>query len=279
MGSPFVGKPQTTIRPWKGFRWPDISEFVCYRDLFYFLCSRHIQIRYKQTILGGLWAIVQPLFLMMVFTLFFGILAKVPSDDIPYPLFNLTAMVAWTYFSNALMFSSNSLVENQALISKVYFPRLLLALAPVVAGLLDYVISLVVLVAMMVFYQFYPGLSVLLLPVLVLSMVLTACGGGALLAALNVKYRDVKLFVPLLLQLWLFCSPVVYPASMVPEGFRLLYALNPMAGIIEGLRSILLGATPFPTEMVLISGSVGLVVFILGILYFYQAERHFADII
>lgn len=279
MGSHSARIPQTIIRPRKGFRWPDVGELMSYRDLLYFLCSRHIQIRYKQTILGGLWAIVQPLFMMLVFTLFFGMLAKVPSDNIPYPLFNLTAMVAWTYFSNALMFSSNSLVENQALISKVYFPRLLLPLAPVAAGLLDYVISLVVLVAMMIFYQFYPGLSVLLLPVLLLIMVLTACGGGALLAALNAKYRDVKLFVPLLLQLWLFCSPVVYPASMVPESYRLIYALNPMAGIIEGLRSVLLGVTPFPTELVLISALVGIVVFISGILYFCQAERHFADII
>jgi len=267
------------IRPRKGWQLFNIGELREYSDLFYFLCARYVQIRYKQTVLGGLWAIIQPLFMMLVFTLFFGYLAKVPSDGIPYPIFSFSAMVAWTYFANALALSGNSLVENTPLISKVYFPRLLMPLAPIVASLLDFAIAFVVLLGMMLYYGIYPGLTALLLPVLVLIMLLTVSGMGALLAALNAKYRDIKYVVPLLIQLWMFLSPVVYPASLVPETYRLWYAVNPMAGVIEGFRSALLGTSPFPTQMVFISGLVSLVIFVLGLLYFRQAERYFADVI
>ena len=217
--------------------------------------------------------------MMIVFTLFFGKLAKVPSDGVPYPIFSFSAMVAWTYFANAVTFSRNSLVQDVALISKVYFPRLMSPMAPVVGFLLDFSIAFIALLGMMVYFNMYPTAMIVFLPGLVILLVLTAGGTGTLLAALNVRYRDVKYAVILLIQLWLFASPVVYPASMVPENYRLWYFLNPMAGIIEGFRSILLGTTPFPGQELLVSALVGTVLFIVGLLYFKQTERFFADVI
>jgi lipopolysaccharide transport system permease protein len=267
------------IKPRKGWQLIDFRELKEYRDLFYFLVVRDIKVKYKQTVLGGLWAVIQPFFSMVVFTLFFGKLAKMPSDGIPYPIFNYSAMVAWTYLATSITGSGNSLVGNTSLLSKVYFPRLIIPLSPVLASLLDFGIAFVVLIGMMIYFGFYPTPSILLVPVLVLLLVFTACGVGAILAALNAKYRDIKYTIPFLIQLWLFASPVVYPASMVPEKYRVLYALNPMAGILEGFRSGLLGTVPFPTTMVLISAIVSLALFLFGVLYFRQMERYFADII
>jgi len=267
------------IKPKKGWQLIDFKELKDYRDLFYFLVTRDIKIRYKQTVLGGLWAIIQPLFFMVVFTLFFGKLAKVPSDGIPYPIFNFSAMVAWIYFSNAIINSGNSLIQNTSLISKVYFPRLIVPLTPVLAGLLDFFIAFIVLMGMMLYFHIYPTVMIFFLPLLIILMVLTASGVGAILAALNAKYRDIRYTIPFLVQLWMFASPIVYPASMVPEKYRLIYALNPMAGVIEGFRSALLGTIVFPTQMLLVSTLVSGSLFIIGILYFKQTERYFADVI
>lgn len=273
-------KPYLVIKPRKGWQLIDFRELREYRDLFYFLVARDIKIRYKQTVLGGLWAVIQPLFMMIVFTLFFGRLAGIPSDGVPYPIFNYTAMVIWTYFSGAVTFSSNSLVQENALISKVYFPRLMVPLAPVVALLLDFAIALVLLVILMVIFQTYPaGPEALLSPVLLLLLVFAASGTGMLLAALNAKYRDIRYTLAFLLQFWMFASPVVYPASILLPQHRPIYALNPMAGIIEGFRSALLGTTAFPTQMVLISGAVSIIMFVIGAMYFKQTERNFADVL
>lgn len=268
-----------TIKPKKGWQVIDFKEVLAYRDLFYFLTVRDIKVRYKQTVLGGLWAIIQPFFMMIVFTLFFGNLAKVPSDGIPYPIFNFSAMVAWTYFSNAIGNSGNSLISNTALISKVYFPRLIVPLASTLAFLLDFVIAFIILIGMMVYYHIYPTVLTLLVPLLVLLMIFTASGVGMLLAAVNAQYRDIRYTLTFLVQFWMFASPVVYPASMIPAQYRLFYAINPMTGVIEGMRSALLGATAFPTAMVLISTAVSIVLFVGGAVYFRQTERYFADVI
>ena len=272
-------KPYVIIKPKKGWQLIDFKELRAYRDLFYFLVLRDIKVRYKQTVLGGLWAIIQPFFMMVVFTLFFGNLAKVPSEGVPYPIFNYTAMVAWTYFANATTFSGNSLVQNTALISKVYFPRMMVPLAPVLAFLLDFAIAFVILIGMMLYYGIYPTVMTLFLPLLVILMMLTASGVGMLLAALNANYRDIRYTLQFLVQFWMFASPVVYPVSMLPEKYHLIYAINPMAGVIEGFRSALLGTTAFPTQMLLVSSLTSIIIFIIGALYFRQTERYFADVI
>lgn len=276
---PVMTRPFIHIRPRKGWQLVDLSELKEYRDLLYFLVLRDIKVKYKQTVLGGLWAIIQPFFSMVVFTLFFGKLAKIPSDGIPYPIFNYSALVAWAYFAHSVTGSVQSLVSNAGLVSKVYFPRLIIPVIPLLAGLLDFVIASVVLVGMMVYFKIYPTAYILLLPLLVVLIMLTAGGVGMFLAALNAKYRDIGYTVPFLVQLWMFLSPIIYPASMVPEKYRLLYALNPMVGVIEGFRSALLGSTAFPTVMVVLSAVVSTMLFLTGILYFKQTERYFADII
>ncbi|MFC1942666.1 ABC transporter permease [Chloroflexota bacterium] len=272
-------KPYLIIKPKKGWQLVDFKELKEYRDLFYFLVVRDIKVRYKQTVLGGLWAIIQPFFMMVVFTLFFGNLAKVPSDNIPYPVFNYSALVAWTYFANAVTASGNSLIQESSLISKVYFPRLIAPLSPILAFLLDFIISFVILIGMMLYYQIYPTLLTLFLPVLVLLMMICSSGVGLILASLNANYRDIRYTIQFLLQFWMFASPVVYPVSMIPEKYHLLYALNPMVGVIEGFRSALLGTVAFPYQMLLVSAIVSIVLFIIGTLYFKRTERYFADVI
>lgn len=272
-------KPLVHIKPGKGLQLIDIHELKQYRDLLYFLVARDIKVKYKQTVLGGLWAVIQPFFMMVVFTLFFGKLARIPSDGIPYPIFNYTAMIAWTYFAQAVSQSGNSIVGSGSLITKVYFPRVIIPLTPVIAGLLDFSIAFIVLIGMMLYFNIHPTGMVLMLPVLILLMMLTASGAGMLLAALNAKYRDIRYTIPFLMQFWMFASPIVYPASLVPEKYRLIYALNPMTGVIEGFRSALLGTIPFPTGMVLLSLVVSLALFLTGLIYFKQVERHFADVI
>lgn len=272
-------RPHIQIKPAKGWQLVDFKEISKYRDLFYFLVIRDIKVKYKQTVLGGLWAIIRPFFMMVVFTLFFGKLAKIPSDGIPYPIFSYTAMVAWTYFATSIADSANSLVGEANLISKVYFPRIIVPLSPVLAGLLDFCIAFIVLIGMMVYYNIYPNIMIIFLPVLVLLMVLTASGVGMFLAALNAKYRDIRYTIPFVIQLWMFVSPVVYPASMVPVKYQFLYALNPMVGVIEGFRAVLLGTVAFPTQLIMISALVSVVLFAFGLLYFKQMERYFADVV
>jgi lipopolysaccharide transport system permease protein len=272
-------RPFIHIKPKKGWRIIDIKEMRQYKDLFYLLVTRNIRVRYKQTVLGGLWAVIQPFFSMVVFTLFFGKLAKMPSDGVPYPIFNFTAMVVWTYFANAVMGSVSSLVGNAGLISKVYFPRVIIPVSLIVSGLLDFFIAFTVLLGMMFYFGIYPTAAVVLIPLLVLLVVLTACGVGMILGALNARYRDIGYATPFLVQLWMFASPIVYPSSMMPEAYRLIYALNPMVGVIEGFRSILLGTVLFPWEMLVIATVISLGLFVTGLFYFRQTERFFADII
>jgi lipopolysaccharide transport system permease protein len=279
MNGPLPEKPHIHIRPSTGFRFIDMGELSNYRDLLFFMIGRNIKVKYKQTVLGGLWAVIQPFFMMVVFTLFFGKLAKIPSDGIPYPIFNYTAMVAWAYFSQAISQSGNSIIGESNLLSKVYFPRIIIPLTPVLSGLLDFCIAFFVLILMMVYYHIYPTTTLVFLPVLILLMILTASGVGMILAALNAKYRDIQYTIPFLIQLWMFASPIVYPSSLIPERYRLFYALNPMVGIIEGFRSALLRTGVFPTQMIIISSLVSLGIFLAGIVYFKQVERHFADVI
>lgn len=269
----------TLIKPRPSWKLLDISELKRYRDLFYFLTLREIQVRYKQTVLGGLWAILQPLLTMIVFTLFFGRLAKIPSDGVPYPIFSFAALVPWTFFTNALTNSSSSLITNQAFISKVYFPRIAIPITTIFSWLLDFVIALIVLFIMMIFYRVAPTPLILFFPFLTLLMVFTASGVGLWLSALNVQYRDFRYVIPFVVQLWMFISPVVYSISMLPKRFRLIYALNPMAGIIEGFRSALLGTIKYPWLLLGASTVISVLILISGLVYFRRVERLFADVI
>ncbi len=272
-------KQHIIIKPKKGWQFVNLKELFDYRDLLYLLVSRNIKVRYKQTVLGGLWVIIQPFFMMIVFSVFFGILAKVPSDGIPYPIFNYSGMIAWLYFANCLSGASSSVVAESGLISKIYFPRLLTPFVPVFASLLDFVISFIVLFGMMLFYHIYPNINAVFLPFLVIIIMLIGSGAGMFLAALNAKYRDIGYTVPFLVQFWMFASPIVYPVSILPEKYHMIYAINPMVGVIEGFRSALLGTVAFPTQLVLISLGVSIIVFFVGVFYFKRTERFLADIL
>lgn len=266
------------LAPSRGWRLPDGGEIWRYRELLYFLVWREIKVRYKQTILGAGWAIVQPLMAMVVFTIFFGRLARMPSDGIPYPVFSLAALVPWTYFAAAVTSGSSSMTGYQHIISKVYFPRLLVPLAAVVSPLIDFAVAFVILIALMAWYHVAPGASIVWLPVLMLLCCATAAAVSVWLAALNVRYRDIRYVVPFAMQLWLFATPVVYPASLVPERWRVLYGLNPMAGVIGGFRWALVGG-PSPGLMTVVSAVAVVVVLIAGAIYFRTSEGTFADVI
>ena len=261
---------------WPGF---DLPELWRYRGLLFFLVWREIKVRYAQTVLGAAWAVLQPLLTTVVFTVIFGWFAKLPSDGVPYPLFALAALVPWTYFNTAVSGASNSLVANTSLVTKVYFPRLVIPGASVLAALLDLIVSLLALLALMLVYRMIPSLGkAMLLPLSVLVMLLTAAGVGCWLSALNIQYRDVRYVVPFLLQLWMYASPVVYSLSLVPQPYRLAYSLNPMAGAIAGFRSALLGTGgPTVTEFGASLG-VACLVFVGGAAYFRRTERVFADV-
>jgi lipopolysaccharide transport system permease protein len=256
-----------------------ISDFWHYRELLYFLAWREVKVRYKQAALGAAWAIIQPLFTMIIFTLFFGRLAGVPSDGIPYPLFSFCALVPWTYFAGTLSLAGNSLVSNANLVTKVYFPRVLLPAATVLSGMLDFLIGSVFLVFMMIYYHVKPGWQLLLVPLFVLHMMLLALGISMLLAAFNVRYRDVKYALPFIIQIWLFVTPIIYPVTFLPARYQKVLALNPMAGIVEGLRACLFSTRQMPWKLVEISWSVTLVLLVCGALYFRKTERTFADIV
>jgi lipopolysaccharide transport system permease protein len=257
----------------------ELAELWEYRELLYFLVWRDMKVRYKQTALGAAWAVIQPLFMMLVFSLFFGRLAKVPSDGIPYPVFTFCALISWQLFANALTESSNSLIGNQNLITKVYFARLVIPIAAVLSGLVDFLIAFVILIAMMLFYGIVPGPAILVLPGFILLAVLTALAVGLWLSALNVQYRDVRYTMNFLVQFWLFATPVAYPSSIVPETWRALYGLNPMAGVVEGFRWALLGKSAPPSAMLFVSLLVVLVLLVGGLYYFRRMEQEFADIV
>ena len=271
--------PFTILRPTTGWRALDLSELWAYRELVYFLIWRDIKVRYKQTLLGASWAIIQPLATMAVFSLFFGRLASMPSDGVPYPLFSFAALVPWTFFSNGLAQSANSVVVSQNLVSKIYFPRLAIPIATVLAGAVDFALAFVVLLGLMAWYDVGVGPRVLwLLPLLALAFA-AALGVGLWLAALNVRYRDVRYAVPFLTQLWLFATPIAYPSSLLDEPARTVYALNPMVGVVEGFRWALLDAGPAPGAMLLASSAAALVVLATGTLYFRRTEQTFADVV
>ncbi|MBW3654542.1 MAG: ABC transporter permease [Gemmatimonadetes bacterium] len=262
-------------------RWPrlDVQELWRYRSLFFFLVWRDIKVRYAQTALGVGWAVLQPLLTMGVFTLIFGRFARIPSDGVPYALFSLSALVPWTYFSTALAGAGNSLVTERNLITKVYFPRLVVPFAPVLAGLADFAVGMGMLLLVMLGAGRVPTVAALaIVPLAVLVMVLTAAGVGSWLAALNVQYRDFRYVIPFLVQVWMFASPIVYPASLVPERYRAVYALNPMVGVIEAMRSVLFGTAPLDWAAFGVSLLAAVLLFVTGTLYFRQTERVFADV-
>jgi lipopolysaccharide transport system permease protein len=257
----------------------NVAELWAYRELLYFLTWREVKVRYKQTAIGAAWAVLQPLLTMLVFTVVFGLLIQVPSDGIPYPVFAYSALVPWNFFTGALTRASGSLVADAPLLSKIYFPRLLLPLAAVASASLDFAMAFVLLAAMIVWYGLTLGPALLLLPVFVLLAVLTALACGLWLSALNVKYRDVVYVIPFLMQVWLFLTPVAYPSSLVPERWKALYGLNPMAGVVEGFRWALLGTAPPRGAMVAASMIVVGILLVGGALYFRRVEHEFADVV
>lgn len=268
----FIDPPRT---------WPSIGlrEIWDYRELLYFLTWRDVKVRYKQTALGAAWAIIQPVFMMGVFSLFFGLLAGMPSDGIPYPIFTFCALLPWQLFAHALAESSNSLVGNQNLISKVYFPRLIVPISAVLGGLVDFAIAFAILVGMLLFYGIVPGWQIVTLPAFILLAVLTALAVGLWLSALNVQYRDVRYTINFLTQFWLFATPVAYPSSIVPERWRPLYGLNPMAGVVEGFRWALLNKAEPPGAMLWLSIAVVTILLLGGLYYFRRLEQFFADVV
>lgn len=267
------------IRPSSGWAPVNIKEIWIYRELLFFLAWRDISVRYKQTALGALWAIIQPFFTMVVFTIFFSRLAKLPSDGVPYSVFSYSSLLPWTYFSSSLIAASNSLVGNQQLVTKVFFPRLVIPIAAILPPLLDLAIAFTVLICLMAYYGIVPTLNIVWLPVFLIQAVLTALGLSLWFSALNVKYRDVRHTLPFFIQFWLFASPIVYPASLVPEPWRIWYGLNPMTGVVEGFRWALLGTGDVPGWPMLVSVCVTLFILISGAYYFARMERNFADIV
>lgn len=268
----------TIVRPRSGWRFIDWQELREYGDLFYFLVWKEIKVRYAQSILGVGWAVIQPVFSMIVFTIVFSRLAGIESDGAPYAVFSFAALVPWTYFSNAVTDSSTTMIQNSNMVQKIYFPRMILPIAAVLGKLVDFAIALVLLFGMLVFYGKMPNAGVLLLPVLAVIMVLSAAGIGLAFSAMSVQYRDVRYALAFIIQLAMYAAPVVYPATYIPDAFRLAYAVNPMVGVIEGFRSALLGTNPMPWEFVGIGAASSVVLFLLGALYFHRVERYFADV-
>ena len=271
--------PLTVIEPSRGWISLDLKEVWEYRELLLFLTWRDIKVRYQQTALGAAWAILQPVLNMIIFTIFFGRLAKVPSDGIPYPLFAYTALVPWQFFAFGLTESANSLVSNERLVTKVYFPRLIIPLAKILAGLVDFSLAFIVLIGMMIRYGVRPSPAVLTLPFFLAVAVATTLGVSLWLAALNVQYRDVRYTVTFLVQFWLFASPVAYSSTLVPVRFRAWYGLNPMAGVIEGFRWALLRKSPAPGNMLVVSVLVVALLLIGGLYYYRRMEKTFADVV
>ena len=250
-----------------------------YRELLIIFVWRDLKVRYRQTVIGALWAVIQPFLTMVIFSVFFGRLAGVPSDGIPYPIFSYAALVPWTFFANGVTQASNSLVNSADMIKKIYFPRLTMPMASVFAGLVDFVLALIVLLGMMLYYGFVPTINTIWLPLFVILAMITALGVSFWLSALNVQFRDVRYMIPFITQAWLFATPVAYSSSLLSEPWRTLYGLNPMVGVVEGFRWALLGTSAAPSPIILISFVVALGILISGILYFRRMEKTFADVI
>lgn len=273
-----ASKHITVIEPRSDWRLVDLGELYAYRDLLRFLVWREIKVRYAQSAVGIGWAIIQPTFSMLMFTIVFGRLANVSSDGVPYAVFSFAALVPWTYFSNALTDGVGSLVANAGMLGKIYFPRILMPLSAVCARLLDFCVAAVILAGLMLYFGMAPTLGVFLLPVLVLLMVVTASGAALWLSSLAIQYRDVKHAMTFMVQILMYTAPVVYPASLIPDQYRLYYAINPMVGVIEGFRSALLGTNPMPWAMIAVGMVSSLLLFTSGLLYFRKKERLFADV-
>ncbi len=266
------------IEPSRGWLNLRLKEIWLYRELLFFLAWRDIKIRYQQTVLGFAWAILQPFLTMVVFSIFFGALAKIPSDGIPYPIFNYAGLLPWLFFENSISVSTSSLVTNSNMVTKVYFPRLFIPISSVLSGLVDFGISFLVLLAMMLFYKVQPTIGVLYLPLFLLLAFITAMGVSLWMSALNVKYRDIRYIVPFLARFWFFATPIAYSSTMLEEPWRTLYGLNPMVGVVEGFRWALLGTNP-PQSMIFLSIAISVVIFVTGLLYFNRTEKTFADVI
>ncbi|MBA4374003.1 MAG: phosphate ABC transporter permease [Thermodesulfovibrio sp.] len=269
----------TRIEPSRGWVSLRLSELCGYYELFYVLIWRDIKVRYKQTVIGVAWAIIQPFFTMVVFSIFFGRLAKMPSDGIPYPIFSFAALVPWTFFSNGLSKASNSLVSNSNIIKKIYFPRMLLPIAGVMSGIVDFLLAGVMLIGMMLYFGIVPTINVLWLPLFLLLALATSLGVSLWLSALNVQFRDVQHIIPFLTQIWLFATPIAYPSSLLSEPWKTLYGLNPMAGVVEGFRWALLGTNAAPGPLILVSAAVTVLLVLGGAYYFRRMEKTFADIV
>jgi lipopolysaccharide transport system permease protein len=259
------------------FRW--VKEFWHYRELFYFFMWRDIKIRYKQTVLGALWAIIQPFFTMVVFTIFFGNFAKVPSEGVPYPVFSYSALVPWTYFAGALGLSGNSLIGNSNLLTKVYFPRFAIPASAALAGIIDFYIASVILFGIMVYFHIPLSLNLLIWPVLVIPLLFMALGLGMVFSSLNVKYRDIKYAIPFLIQIWLFVTPIIYPVNILPEKYHKLVALNPLTGIIEAFRSTVIPGKRVDPGLLMYSVSASLLIFFIGLVVFRRTEKEFSDLV
>jgi lipopolysaccharide transport system permease protein len=271
--------PVLTIRPSRGWRFVDLRELWSYRELVYFLTWRDLKVRYKQTVIGVGWAVLQPVTMTVVFTLFLGRLAGVPSDGVPYPLFVYVGLLPWQLFSRTITESTTSLVTDQRLITRVYFPRIIVPTSATLAGAVDFVIASSLLAGMMAYYRVAPTSRLLWVPLVLLFMFVTALGVGYWLSALNVEYRDVIYTMPFLNQVWLFATPVAYPSSLVPDRWQAVYGLNPMAGVIEGFRWAVLGTGSRPTGLLVTSGVVAVVLFLTGVAWFRYRERVFVDVI
>jgi lipopolysaccharide transport system permease protein len=267
------------IQPSRGWVSLRLKELWDYRELLYFLVWRDVKVRYKQTALGAAWAVIQPFSTMVLFSLFFGKLGKMPSDGIPYPVFSYVALVPWAFFSVGLTHSSSSLVSSSNLLKKVYFPRLVIPISGVLSGVVDFGLAFLVLIGMMLYYGIVPGVRALWLPVFLLLAFVASLGVGLWLSSLNVKYRDIRYILPFLTQFWLFATPIAYPASLLPQPWRTVYGLNPMVGVVEGFRWALLGTNSSPGWMVFVSALVAVLVLVGGAFYFRRMEKTFADIV
>lgn len=270
--------PLTVIRPTSGWARLRLDEFWEFRELVFFFIWRDVKVRYKQTVLGAAWAIIQPLFTMAIFSVFFGRLANVPSDGLPYPLFALAGLVPWLFFMNGLSHGANSLVENEKLIKKVFFPRMIVPVASVLAGLVDFAVASSLLVPAMIYYGIAPGPEIVFLPFFILLGAVAAMGVALWLSALNVQFRDVRYVVPFLSQVWMFATPIAYPTSLLNESWQLVYALNPMVGVVDGVRWTLLGSGEAQWGVFAVSTVVAAALLVGGAFFFRRVERSFADI-
>lgn len=271
--------PVIRIEPSKGWVSLKLRELWEYRELLYFLIWRDVKVRYKQTVLGAAWAIIQPFFTMVVFSVFFGNLAKVPSDGIPYPIFSYSALVPWSFFTYGLSQASNSLVSSARLITKVYFPRLTMPIATVLSGIVDFLLAFVVLLGMMLVFGIAPTVNVFWLPCFLLLALITSLGTGLWLSAMNVQFRDVRYIVPFITQIWMFLTPIAYPSSLLSEPWRTLYGINPMAGVVEGFRWALLGTDTAPGPIIIVSSLAAVALLVGGAFYFRRMEKSFADVV